>query len=205
MNPTLTRSLFAGMMLGLAACTSTQLESDWKAPAVGSLQFSKVLVIAAAPDNATRRSAEDAIRSRIAGVPVVASYELVPEMADVRDRAKVAAAMQASGVDGVVVLRLVSDDSELVYTPGAPMPMPYRSFWGYYARPYALRPFYGWETGTVSTDRVIGIETNIYSVKDEGLVWSGLTRTRNPSSLDQTIGEVAEVVRARLQAQKLIP
>jgi hypothetical protein len=67
-----------------------------------------------------------------------------------------------------------------------------------------MQPMY-WDAGTLSTDRVIGMETNIYNAKDEQLIWTGLTRSTNPGNVQRLITEVAEVVRAKLREQKLIP
>jgi hypothetical protein len=191
-------------LLGLVACNTTQLESNWKAPEIGAIKFTKVIVIAATADEASRRIAEDTMKAQITGIPVVASYELLPKFSDQKNRAKVAQAIRDSGADGIVVVRTVSDAKEVSYTPGSPMPMPYRSFYGYYTRPYAMQPMY-WDAGTLSTDRVIGMETNIYNAKDEQLIWTGLTRSTNPGSVQRLINEVAEVVRAKLREQKLIP
>jgi hypothetical protein len=195
---------FAATLLGLAGCNSTQLETAWAAPQAGSIHFTKILVIAVAPDGATRRQAEDAMRAQITAVPVVASYELLPSLNDEKDRAKVARAIEGSGVDGIVVMRTVSNEKEVDYIPGTPMPGPYRSFYGYYTRPYAMGPMY-YDSGTVVTNRIVGIETNIYNAKDEALIWSGLTKTTNPDQVDKLVAEVAGVVRAKLREQKLIP
>jgi hypothetical protein len=192
-------------LFGLTACSnSTQLETVWKAPEVGSIQFTKVMVLAIAPDGATRRTAEDAMKAQVTGIPVVASYEVLPDMKDQKDRTKVARAMREAGVDGIVVMRAVSDDTEVSYSPGGAMPMPYRSFWGYYTPPYAMQPMY-WDAPTITTDRILGIETNIYNAKDEMLIWSGYTKTTNPGKIDALVAEVAGVVRAKLREQKLIP
>lgn len=189
--------------LAFSACSSTTLEQSWKAPDVGTLTFNKIMVIAAAPDGALRRAAEDAMKQQVASVPVVASYELAPDQATLRDRPRMAALIEEAGVDGIVVMRLISDERDVHYVPGAPMPRPYTSFWGYYTRPFAMSGLY-WEPGTVVNDRMVGIETNIYSVKSEGLVWSGYTKTRNPRDVATLVAEIAEVVRAKLREQRLI-
>ncbi len=198
------RFLLASLALGLGACTNTRLEQSWKAPEVGALSFKKVMVIAATPDGAIRRTAEDAMKAQVSTIPVVASYEVAPEHAVLTDRTRMAALIQEAGVDGVVVMRLISDDREVQYVPGSPMPRPYVSFWGYYTRPYAMSAFY-WEPGTIVNDRLVGIETNIYDVASENLVWSGYTKTRNPRDVATLIAEIADAVKSKLRSQKLIP
>lgn len=191
-------------LISSGCATSTRLERSWAAPEVGSIQFEKILVMAIAPDDALRRSAEDAMLREIERAEAVASYQFVPRLEDLRDRSRVAAAVSEAGADGLVVMRVVSDETEVSYVPGRPMPPPYTSFWGYYTRPYALRPLY-WESWTEPVnERVIGIETNIYDSANEWLVWSGFTRTRDPRDVGQLVAEVAKVVRSRLREQGLI-
>ncbi|MEO6876356.1 MAG: hypothetical protein ABI222_16185 [Opitutaceae bacterium] len=196
-------ALAAGCLL-LAACNSTTLESSWKAPAVDSIHFTKVLVVAASPVDSLRRMTEDAMKAQITTVPVVTSYELLPNRADAKDRTKLAALIKSSGVDGIIIMRLVSDANEVTYVAGTPMPMPYRSFYGYYNRPYGLSPYF-YDPGSIRTDRVVSIETNIYDAKDESLIWSGVTKTTNPENVEDLVAQVTKVVRAKLRAQKLIP
>ncbi len=190
-------------VLVFSACRSTTLERSWKAPAAGSLTFNKIMVITATPDGALRRTAEDAMKTQVSSVPVIGSYELAPDYTTLRDRSKMAAVIEEAGVDGIVVLRLISDERDVHYVPGSPMPSPYTSFWGYYTRPFAMSGLY-WETGTVVHDRLVGIETNIYSADSESLVWSGYTKTRNPRDVATLVAEIAEVVRAKMREQKLI-
>jgi hypothetical protein len=194
-----------GLLLG-AGCVSTELETSWRAPDVGEIEFDKIMVMAVAPDGALRRTAEEAMQREIERVPTVAAYELLQNEEDLKDRMRVAEAVREAGVDGLIVLRFIRDDTEVIYRPGNRMPPPYTSFWGYYTRPYALAPFY-WDyrdQPEVVSSRVVGIETNIYNARDESLIWSGYTRTRDPANIEQLVAEVADVVRDHLREQGLI-
>lgn len=189
----------------LSSCTSsTKLERSWVAPEAGTIRFNKIMVLAMAPDEALRRSAEDAMRGQIERAAAVPSYEFIPSIDALKDRSRVAEAIRTAGADGLVVMRLVSDQNEVTYVPGRPMPLPYTSFWGYYTRHYALSPLYWDERRELRTNRVVGIETNIYRTDDESLLWSGFTRTVEPNDVPSLIAEVASVVRARLREQGLI-
>jgi hypothetical protein len=202
---------FAPLALGtalafavLAGCSSTTLESSWKAPEVGSIHFNKILVMAASPNVTLRRATEDAMRAQISTATVITGYELLPNPDDVKNEAKLRAAVKASGVDGIITLRSVSDEKEVNVNTT------YNSFYGYYGHG-GYR--YGWGYGagmpyastTVSTDRIVGIETNIYSAQDEKLIWTALTKSTNLSKPEDFVKEVAEVVRKKLREQKLIP
>lgn len=199
-------SVLLGAALTLAGCSSTSLESSWKAPEVNSIHFSKVLVLAASPNETLRRDTEDAMRAQITTAAVVTSYELLPNADDVKNEAKLRAAVKASGVDGIITLRSVSDEKEVNVSTT------YNNFYGYYGRAgyrygwgYGYGYGYPYATTTVSTDRIVGIETNIYNAADEKLIWTGLTKSTNLSKPADFVKEVAEVVRQKLREQKLIP
>ena len=195
-------SLLVLALLGLAACSApTKLEKSWKEPAVGSLKFSKVLVVAISPDAEMRRAAEDAIKANVKSVPTIASYEVVMNKDTLKDRTKMASIIEDSGADGIIMLRPVTDAKEVPSETGE-VPPPYTGMWGYYTRPYGMSAMY-MDAGM--GEGVVGIETNIYDVKSENLVWSGFTKTKNPKDLTDLINQVAAAVKAKLQQQQLIP
>jgi hypothetical protein len=197
-------ALAAFALVGLAACNSTAVNDTWTAPDVSNIRFKKIMVVATSPDGATRRAAEDAVKAQITKAECVTSYSLLGVEADLKDIAKVSAALKSAGVDGVVVVRPVSDKNEITVTPGTLYPVPYRTFRGYYARPYALRPFY-YEPAQTTVDRIVQLETNIYEVAGERLIWSAATTSTNPGNLKQLAADAAAAIRAELVKQKLIP
>ena len=82
-----------------------------------------------------------------------------------------------------------------------PYPAGYRSFGGYYNN-YAM-PAY--TTTTVTTDRIISVETNIYEFPGEKLVWSSIASSTSPGDIPDLLNKVAEAVRKEMARQKLIP
>lgn len=155
------------------------------------------------------------MRAQIKTVPVVTSYELLPKAEDGSDPVKLAAAIKAAGVDGIIVMRMVSSDSEVSYTTGGMMPSYYTSFNSYYGynfrgyhnyynNRYAAQAAFYYDPPKMYVDRIIGIETNIYNARDQALIWTGITKSTNPKGVDQLIAEVAGVVRSKLRSQGLI-
>jgi len=72
---------------GLSACATTTFDSSWKAPdaqPMGSLAGQKVVAIAVTKNQATRRSAEDALVSVLnaRGVQGVPSYAVLGDDTD---------------------------------------------------------------------------------------------------------------------------
>lgn len=204
MKHLLVRVFAAAALIGLAACHSTSVGDTWVAPDVSKLSFKKIVVIAATPDGATRRLAEDTLKARITGVECVPSYSLLGTEADLIDITKIVAALKSVGADGVVVMRPVSDKDKITVVPGRIYPVEYRTFRGYYRRSYALHAYYQ-EPDEIRTERVVQIETNIYEVAGERLIWSGTSTTTNPGNLQQLVADTADAVRAELVKQKLVP
>lgn len=188
----------------LAGCNSTSVENAWVAPDVSAIKFNKIMVVATMPDGAARRTAEDAMKAQIQRAECITSYSLLGAESDLKDVAKVTAILKAAGVDGVVVVRPISDHKEVTYVPGRPMPMPYLTFRGYYSRAYGLNAFY-YDPGYMESTRVVELETNIYEVAGERLIWSGVTQSTNPGKIGELAHDAAKAIRAELVRQKLIP
>jgi hypothetical protein len=197
-------TLAAFALAGFTACNSTSVNDTWTAPDISKISFRKIMVVATFPDGATRRIAEDALKAQVTRAECVTSYSLLGSESDLKELTKVIGVLKAAGIDGVVVLRPVSDKNEITYIPGTGYPPPYRTFSGYYNRDYALRSFY-YEPGRYATDRVVQIETNIYEVAGDRLIWSGVTTSTNPGNVQNLIKDAADAIREKLVNEKLLP
>jgi hypothetical protein len=60
------------------------------------------------------------------------------------------------------------------------------------------------DIGYVHTERVYHMETQVYSMKDDKLVWYGITKTTNPKNAKQLVEEVAKEVAKDLRKQGFI-
>lgn len=198
----ISRVLLASATLCLAGCQSSSVVDTWKAPDLTKLSIRKVMVVTPTPDGVLRRSVEDAMKAQITRAECITSYSLLGAEANLRELGKMMATLKAAGVDHVVVCRLISDRTEINSSPSGGVPDAYRTFRGYYGDRYALRPFY-YDSVHLTVDRVIQIETNIYEVAGERLVWSAATRHANPTSVQDLIQEAATDIRAVLAKQGL--
>ena len=200
------RVVAVGALLATAgACASTRLTNSWKAPDAEPLRFEKVMTLALVSDNTARRVVEDEIAKYIQRAETVAGYTLLPNAEDIKDEEKVRDAVRSAGVDGAIVIRPVYNEKELTYVPGTyAYPASYYSFLGYYGWYWGTAYPAVYDPGYVRTDHVVGIETNIYSVANEKLVWSGLTKTTNPKDIRSLIKEVARAVGKEMKKQGLL-
>jgi hypothetical protein len=198
-------TILASVML--SACATTSFVSTWKAPDAKALQLSgaKVAAVVMIQNEAARRAAEDALAREITahGAQGVAMYTIQPEARPNNEQA-VRAAVEGAGVAGAVVMRPVGKEKEVVATPvayGGPM---YGGYWGgYYGYGWGSPYAYG---GTeIRTDTIVSIETLVYSLRQNKLVWAGQSRTTNPTGVDQLVKETSTAVALELQKQGLIP
>jgi hypothetical protein len=177
---------------GLTACATTTFTSSWKAPdaqPMGKLTGQKVVAVAMSKNKATRRSAEDTLVSVLnaSGAKGVPSYSI---LGDETDEAKARAAIEKSGAVAAVVMRPVAKEKELSSTPSTMYVGPrYGGYWGGY---YGYGWGGAWGGGVdIRTDTIVIVETLVYSLKQNKLVWAGQSKTTNPSRVDAFVKEVA--------------
>ncbi|HEU4618762.1 MAG TPA: hypothetical protein VFV10_12035 [Gammaproteobacteria bacterium] len=199
----------AAAAAGLSACASSGFVSSWQAPDAEPLQVqgAKVAAVVMMQDEGSRRDAEDALAREITarggvGIP---SYTVLPRPR-FDDEATARAAMESAGVAGAVVMRPVGTRTELAATPSAYTTLSYNRFWGggYYAFGWAS-PWVGVAVPVeVHSDTIVSIETLVYSLRQNKLVWAGQTTSRNPPNVDRLVRETAAKVAKELARRGLL-
>lgn len=187
-----------------AACATTSFQSTWKAPDAQPVVLSgqKVVAFVLTKNAAARRSAEDALAREISagGAQGIASYTLIPDAA-ASDEAKARAQVEASGATGVVVMRPLDTSKEVVATSTYMGPS-YGPYWGGYYR-------YGWGGAwgggvDVRTNTIVTVETLVYSIPQNKLIWAGQSNTTNPSKVDSFVRELATTARREMTKAGLL-
>jgi hypothetical protein len=171
------------------SCASTKMVKNWVYPETGTLQFEKVMALVLVQDKFVRQAGEDEMVRQIKQVEAIAAYRVLPDR-ELGDESLVRKAVAESGVDGIIVMRPVYDRQEVSYVSGG-YPSSYHSFYGYYGWAYPV----AYSPGYYRSDQLVGVETNIYDVKTEKLVWSGVSQTVNPKDVKKVVAETARAVR----------
>jgi hypothetical protein len=198
--------LVGAAAVALAACASTRFNSTWKAPDAQPLNFAgqKVAALIISPNEATRLGAEGSLARELTarGVQGIPAYNLIPPN-ESRDKDKAKALFSQAGIAGVVVMRAVGQQQEITSSPsmgywGAPY---YGSFWGgYYG--------HGWgavyDPGYLRTDTIVTVETLVYDMKADKLLWAGRSQTTNPSNVQAFIKELVAGAANEMKKQGLI-
>jgi hypothetical protein len=191
------KGLFATAGLAVAAlamgCATTEMTNTWTDPSAKGAAMSRIAVIAMTKDPGLRRMAEDSAAAQLAGAQATPSYQVLGD-ADLKDREGVKAKLKAAGYNGVLVMRLAGV-SEQVTAVG-----PYDTFDGYYD--YAGGAV--WAPGYLETDTVVRVISNLYSLNDNKLVWSGTSKTFDPTSASQFMGDVSKAVAKSLQKDRVV-
>ena len=202
MRPCLTAAPVAGLVTALtlvAGCATTNISSSWVAPGARPVTFNNTLVVFMHPVENTRRTAEEYLVARIGPDRAVASHTVISQ-AEVRDTDRAKVTVRDAGFDGVVVLRVVGVE-ERVNLEGVATPPNYeQGFWDYYED--------GWpsvyDPDRLPRDTIVSVETNVYSVTEDRLLWSGISETFNPLDLEGAVDDIADAVRGELRRVGLV-
>jgi hypothetical protein len=185
-----------GIVFLLSGCATTTFKSTWADPAAGPIRFDKTLVVFMSSEEAVRRSSEDRLVQYIGPERSAPSYTLLSS-AEIQDKEKAKEKVRAAGFDGVVVMRTIGKREQVTYVP----PSYYHDYWGYNSMGWGA----AYDPGYLSTDTTVSVETNIYSLADEKLIWSGLSETFDPGNTPNMVDEIAKAAAEELERRGLIP
>jgi hypothetical protein len=164
-------------------------------------KLNKVLVVAFLRDEASRRVAEEQMAALLKG-KAIPSYAYFGEEIKSLNETAVRELLQRDDFDGAVVMRLVDVSKEVNYTPGNTNTYPFyfKTFGGYYRR--------GWNYYSTPeryyTTRSYSVETNVYSMKQDKLIWSGLTETTDPGGVDKLVAEISTTICKKMMDEGFI-
>jgi hypothetical protein len=186
-------------LIGLMfACgPSTKLEKSWADPsfnATTTKRFTKVLIIAPLKDAASQRTAEDKIVKQLKQGVGVQSYAYL-STADTNKNV-VDQKLLKDGFDGIIEMHLKEVEKSTSYVQGS-----------YTGGHYGYRGYYGYGSyspGYYTEDKTFMVETNLYSIRGNKLLWSGTTSSLNPTSFDATLDQIIYTIKYELQKKGLI-
>jgi hypothetical protein len=200
-----TQTTLAMMFLSAALLAGPRFTSTWKAPDASSVSFfgKKVAALIISDDQGLRVSGEEALVAELAAIGLpqgVASYRVVPRE-ELRDVDKARGWYARAGVDGVVAMRLVDARETKGGSGWITTASPYHTLWGYYG--YAWGSVAVYEIGSGRRETVAAIETLVFSVSRNALLWAGMTETINPKDSHRVIKDVVAATVTEMQKQGL--
>jgi len=174
-------------------CATTEMTSTWADPSAKGAAMSRIAVLCITKDPGLRRMAEDTTAAQMAGAQATPSYQVLGET-DLKDRAAVKEKLKAAGFNGVLVMRLAGVTQQVTAMG------PYDTFDGYYD--WGVGAAYA--PGYLETDTVVHVVSNLYSLDRNKLIWSGTSKTFDPASARQFMGDVGQAVAKSLQKDRII-
>jgi hypothetical protein len=176
--------LLLAMTLLVSACAPVKIQNSWKDPEFSG-PLRKVFVVGIARSDTNRRLFEDSFSRSLqnAGNPAVSSYTRIPETGQI-DREQVRVAVTRADADAVMVTRLVR--AERGMQPGYSLPAAGTRFNGWYRE--AAAPT------VVNQYDLVTLETTLWDVKSEKIIWSATSEIFNPNDVPTATGELAKVL-----------
>lgn len=197
----------------LAGCApGTQITGSWKNPdARTAANINTILVTALTGRTTARQAVENDIAAALEerGYKTIKSIDVMPPTFTgnrTPDREELLSRISDSGADAILTVALIDKETETRYVPGSAgyTPFPrfgyYGTFSGYYNTWYPTL----YDPGYYEKEKVYFIETNLYDVETEALLWSAQSETYDPSSLPNFAKEFSEVVVSRLERDELL-
>ena len=192
-------TVIAGTGLLFISCgASTKFQNTWLNPEAKPLQFKKVLVLVISPDESIRQAVENRMAAKFKRAEGIASHTILSKQ-EIDNVELAKAKVKGMGIDGAVTLQAVRASEKTKYVASRYYPDPY-AFWNYYS--YAWPTVF--ESGFVDATRIVQVETKIFSLADEKMIWAGISESSDPSGLRKLVDEVAEAAAYELKKQKLI-
>ncbi len=195
----------------VASCANTKISQSWVEPS-NTKSYKDLLIIGIGESEQNRRAYESHFVEELSaqGIESAASYKLIKSNEKI-DRDTVVKAIDGLGMDGVIVTHMVAVDEETVYRPttgygyGGYGGMGYGG--GHYGGMYSYYPHvnsYVHNPGYYTTHETYTLETNLYDIESEELVWSARSRTFSPESVSEVIVDLTKLLIKDLAEKDLI-
>jgi hypothetical protein len=170
---------------------STEIVKSWRDPAsvISENGTQKIFVLGLVKDESSRRIVEDNLVKRMNGKGVASYTIITEEMVKAAKEDHLEEQLTKGGFTHMLLVRLADIEKETSYVPGSTT-----GYYGGYGR------FYGYGAGMYSSpgyyqeDKNYYVETAVYSIVPNKLLWTGTTKTVNPSKMEKTINEIADIV-----------
>jgi hypothetical protein len=203
---TISRRLVCAITVALACgsgvAAKTKFSSVWKSPDSAGVSFGgqKIAALVIDQDDSLRVSGEEALARELSarGMQGIPSYRIVPKPV-LANPEEARGFFERAGVQGVVAFRVINDERRTTYQPATWSTAYYSTLWGYYG--------YGWgavyDPGYKRDDRFISLESLVFSVPKNALIWAGMSTTENPKSAQAVVAEVVKEAVNEMRRQGL--
>ena len=165
----------------LSSCSANKLTSSWKDASLDQYQMGTVLVVGIARDETKRRIYEDTFVSSLteAGVQAIPSYTVSKQSVEPSEKA-LREMLTKAHATSVLITHMISQKETESYQRSARL-IGTNNYYG--STLYGYYPFI-WSSiapaGSYTSTIKVMLETNLYDVKTERLLWSAHSESTDP-------------------------
>ena len=189
--------------LVLTSCGSKmKVLHSWTDDSLKGYSVDDVLVIGFTRDHTSQRLFEDSFVEAFVAENITATQSYKTAGWETKpDKTKVKEAIMKSGARTVLMTRVIDKKTKTNTYPGsvhyAPSPY-YRGMYGYYGFSVTYSP------PTTTTTEILYLESNLYDVASEKLIWTALTEAKDPTRIKADFNKFVKVVMDDLRQQNLL-
>jgi hypothetical protein len=178
---------------------------------IAGKSFSKLFIVVMSGDVGARSTLETDLAKKAVenGYEVVKSIDVLPptlDKATTPTKDDIAAKVKQTNCDGVIVASLLKKEEDVRYIPGTTA--------------YSVRPYYSWHgtfggyysnwyptvssPGYYEKDKLYFMQTNLYDVASQEIMWSAQSKVFNPTSLNNFSNSYTATLVKQLSAAGLL-
>jgi hypothetical protein len=187
----------------LAGCGPSQkVTTSWKSPEMPNKQYKTMFILAMIENQSARNIIETdlAKAAEAKGMKVFKSSEVFApsfQSGKLPGKQEIIDKVRSLGCDAMLATALVDKQSETRYVPGTTTYAPYGGYgygWGgYYG--YGMSTY---NPGYYTTDKTYFMETSIFDVETEKMIWSAQSEAYNPSSISKFSRDYTTILADRI-------
>jgi hypothetical protein len=187
----------------------TNVLTSWTNDNYQNKTYKKILILGISENTSNRAAVESAIVKRLfeKDIPAIASLSLFPpqlQHTPVSEQ-KMIDAVKNNNIDGVLIISLLDIKREekavpaTSYTTGPRYPYYRTPYYGHYSNMHRTVHTPG---RTIRTKKFY-LESNFYSVKSKGLVWTAQSETIDPKNISDFAVQYSETITSSMLDAKL--
>ena len=204
------------LLTGFASCRSTELIGSWKREDAPKSKFKDVGVVVLTKNMSSRSIVEIDIATTLhsRGIKATPTFDIFPfaakqelfEQVDPEEmKEKIKARVEKFEFDGLLIVTLLNQETETRYNQGSSfsfaVPAYQYNYYGYYQWAYATISTPGYYT----TKTTYFLESNLYDVASEALIWTAQTKTkRKANSIHKESQVFANIIAQELLNKKAL-